>query len=54
MKFYHLNAPGPYYTNSFLLISEAGHGVVTVSYTHLSRSILFFEQKVHFGPPPAF
>ena len=28
MKFYHLNAPGPYYTNSFLIISEAGRGVV--------------------------
>ena len=28
MKFYHLNAPGPLYTNTFLLISEAGHGVI--------------------------
>ena len=25
---YHLNAPGPYYTNSFLLISDAGSAVI--------------------------
>lgn len=28
MKAYHFNAPGPYYTNSFLLISEKGTGVI--------------------------
>ena len=28
MKFYHCNAGGPLFTNSYLLISEAGHGVV--------------------------
>ena len=28
MKIYHLNAPGPYFTNSFLIISEAGHAAI--------------------------
>ena len=28
MKVYHLNAPGPYFTNSFLVISEGGHAAV--------------------------
>lgn len=28
MKAFHLTGPAPYYTNSFLLISEAGHGVI--------------------------
>lgn len=28
MKIFHLNAPGPYYTNSFLLISDAGNAVI--------------------------
>ena len=28
MQIYHLNAPGPYFTNSFLIISEAGHAAI--------------------------
>lgn len=28
MKFYHLNAPGPYYTNSFMVISEGGNAAI--------------------------
>lgn len=28
MKAFHLNAPAPYYTNSFLLISDGGSGVI--------------------------
>ena len=42
MKAFHLVGPAPFYTNSFLLISDAGHAVVidpaaeAVSYTHLT------------------
>ena len=28
MKAFHLVGPAPFYTNSFLLISDAGHAVV--------------------------
>jgi hydroxyacylglutathione hydrolase len=28
MKIFHLNGPEPLYTNSFLLITDAGHGVI--------------------------
>ena len=32
---YHLNAPGPYYTNSFLLISDAGSAVIIDGWIYL-------------------
>lgn len=28
MKFFHLNAPGPYFTNTFVVISEAGNAAI--------------------------
>lgn len=28
MKFYHFNAPGPYFTNTFVIISEAGNAAI--------------------------
>ena len=28
MKFYTLNGPAPLYTNSYLLITDAGHAVI--------------------------
>ena len=29
MQAFHLLGPAPFYTNSFLLISDAGHAVIT-------------------------
>ena len=45
MQAFHIPAPPPYYTNTFLLISDAGHAVIIDPATTHELNTLFEQEK---------
>ena len=51
MKAFHLLGAAPLYTNSFVLISEAGHAVVIDPAAEVQETIKFSKRTTRRSPP---